>query len=78
MRKFKELNEAITALKGLLSSEGSRLVNDERLCRAMRRLETMQKGGRIVCKKDLVVVTGIVCEVLCEELKRASGKAKTE
>ena len=78
MRKFRELNEAIAALKRLLSSEGSRLVHDERLRKAMRRLETMQKGGKIVRKEDLVVVTGIICEVLCEELKRASSKAKTE
>jgi hypothetical protein len=78
VRKFKELNEAITALKRLLSSEGSRLVHDERLGKAMRRLETMQKGGRIVRKEDLMVVTGIISEVLCEELKRASGQAKTE
>jgi hypothetical protein len=78
VRRFTELNEAIATLKRLLSSGGSRLVHDERLCKAMRRLETMQKGGKIVRKEDLVVVTGIICEVLCEELKRASGEAKTE
>jgi hypothetical protein len=76
VRTFRELNDAIAALKRLLSSEGSRLVHDERLCKAMRRLETMQKGGKIVRKEDLVVVTGIICEVLCEELKRTSGKQR--
>jgi hypothetical protein len=68
MGYFTELNDAIASLKRLLSSEGSRLVHDERLCKAMRKLETIQKGGKVVRKEDLVAVTKVICEVLCEEL----------
>lgn len=72
MVRWKELNEAVAALKRLLSSEGSRLVHDERLRKAVRKLEAIQKGGKIARKEDLVVIVNVICEVLCEEVKRAS------
>jgi hypothetical protein len=76
MVRWKELNEAVALLKRLLSSEGSRLVHDERLRKAVRKLEAIQKGGKVARKEDLAVIVNVICEVLCEEVKRASQERR--
>ena len=76
MVRWKELNEAVAALKRLLSSEGSRLVHGEQLRKAARKLEAMQKGGKIARKEDLAGIVKVICEVLCEEVKRAARERR--
>ena len=69
MRKVREVDAAVTALRRLLASRESQLGSGERLRRLLGKLEAMAKGGRASRSRTLKVIAEIT-EVVCGEFLR--------
>ena len=65
-KRFKALDEAIAILSRLLSAEGSGLVHDGRLHKALRELKAYRKGGKQPPRR-LYLAVELICQVICEK-----------
>ena len=73
MRKFKELGDAVVAIRRLRSTGGCQSVWCGRFLKAVRKLEKAEQG-RPVSGKEIARAVSVISQVLCDELlKIASG-----
>jgi hypothetical protein len=74
-KSFRALDEAIALLSRLLQSEGSELVHDGRLQKALRELKAFRKGGRQPPRR-LYRSVELICQVVCEEFVKGAKEAR--
>ena len=73
MRKFKELGDAVVAIRRLRSTGGCQSVWCGRFLKAVRKLEEAEQG-RPASGKEIARAVSVISQVLCDELlKIASG-----
>ena len=67
-RKCKELDAAIATLNRLLASEGTKLVHEGQLRKALRELRQIRHGGGgEQDRRRLVRVVALISQIVCEE-----------
>ena len=67
MERFREAGEVAALLRRLLSSRGSRLVQQAQLKRALHNLEAEIKGGSAASRKRVTKLVAEISKALCEE-----------
>ncbi len=72
MRPFRELTEAVAALRRLQRSRGSKLVHDQRFRRELQKLEAVEKGGPLA-RRDVTRSVAVICRVLCDEFLKVGS-----
>ncbi len=70
MERLQEAGELVALLRRLLSSRGSRLVQQEQLVRALHNLEAEIKGGTVASRKRVTKLIAEISKTLCEEYLR--------
>jgi hypothetical protein len=72
--RSKELDDADKILQRLLTSTGSRLVQNAQLRAAQRELRNANRGGGKDDRRRLVRVVQMISRVLCEEVLTDKGR----
>ena len=67
MRGFKELSDAVVAIRRLRRTEGCRSVWHGRFLKAVRKLEEAEHG-RPVPSREITRSVSVISQVLCDEL----------
>lgn len=70
MKSVREVDEAAAALRRLLASRGSQLVQEERLRRLLHQLEAERKGGKASRNRIMKLIAEISQAVCAECLKK--------
>ena len=66
MRKVREVDEAAAALRRLLASRGSQLVQGERFRKLLHKLEAVGKGGK-ASRSHVVSLIAEISQAVCDE-----------
>ena len=69
MKNVREVDEAAAALRRLLASRESQLVQGERLRRLLHKLEAQGKGGR-ASRSHVLKLIAEISQAVCEEFLR--------
>jgi hypothetical protein len=70
MRNVNEVDDVAAAIRKLLASRGSQLVQEDVLRRLLRDLEAQQKGGRRPSGKRIVKLVAEISQVVCAEFMK--------
>ena len=67
MRKFKELGDAVAAIRRLRATGGCQSVWRGRFLKALRKLEKAEQG-QLVSGREIARSVSVISQVLCDEL----------
>ena len=72
MRKFKELGDAVAAIRRLRATGGCQSVWCGRFLKAVRKIEEAEQG-QPVSGKEIVRAVSVISQVLCDEIVKNVG-----